>query len=736
MILAIIATCLSGCGDITASTPLKFNPDAEILYLQTGTVVENNNFKLEWNDESKDVSLFDKRTNTLWSYDPSATKPIEYDEFGIPIEGNPNVKSAISIEYCDKETGCVVATNSHIDAKLNGRVSAQQIENGIKVTYYFDEILISIPVEYTIDETGMKVSIKTTEISEDGFRLTKVSVAPFLCSVENDTSDSYLFIPSGSGAIAYPESVSVMGSSYKQEIYGPDPMISVYNTVSTEETVKLPVYGVKNQNKAMVAIVEEGAEGGIIEAVAGSKSYEYSTVYSTFRTRGNEVLRAKLYTGVNMVTDYYTQDIVDTKYTVSFTPLYNEKANYVGMAEVYRDYLKKEYGLKEIKNETANYSITLNGGIMTTKSFLGIPYKAISPLTTYKQAEDIVKELYEKTNSKFSLKLQGYDKSGLEIIKLSDNYKLSGALGGVKEFNSLADYCKEKGISAYFDMETVYFKDSSMGITKQFDTAQAANGKNIYPKKFQVSIRGWINSSARSLIAREKLVDITEKIANKSSKLGIEGLGFSSLGDTAYSDFSNSDYWCKKKIASDVNKILNSVKESGKKISVSNANDYAAVAATQVFDTPIKSGEYEMFDENVPFYQIVFKGYVPMSTTAINMSADENLALLSAIESGSTPSWSVMDSYDNRIIDYVDDSLRNGVFSRYKDSIIDTVKELSSYYDAVSGAKIIDHTLSPNGIRTTVYDNGVTVIVNKGESKQQTALGIIEAGEYKIGGVS
>ena len=146
MILAIIATCLSGCGDITASTPLKFNPDAEILYLQTGTVVENNNFKLEWNDESKDVSLFDKRTNTLWSYDPSATKPIEYDEFGIPIEGNPNVKSAISIEYCDKETGCVVSTNSHIDAKLNGRVSAQQIENGIKVTYYFDEILISIPV--------------------------------------------------------------------------------------------------------------------------------------------------------------------------------------------------------------------------------------------------------------------------------------------------------------------------------------------------------------------------------------------------------------------------------------------------------------------------------------------------------------------------------------------------------------------------------------------------------------
>ena len=59
-------------------------------------------------------------------------------------------------------------------------------------------------------------------------------------------------------------------------------------------------------------------------------------------------------------------------------------------------------------------------------------------------------------------------------------------------------------------------------------------------------------------------------------------------------------------------------------------------------------------------------------------------------------------------------------------------KELSDYYKKISGTHIKKHTVSKNGLRETVFENGVKVYVNYTDKTLQTPIGKIAPYEYLI----
>ena len=179
---------------------------------------------------------------------------------------------------------------------------------------------------------------------------------------------------------------------------------------------------------------------------------------------------------------------------------------------------------------------------------------------------------------------------------------------------------------------------------------------------------------------------------------------------------------------------MTTVVDSGKKVATVAANAYAA-NADRIFSAPLSSARFNVFDEDIPFYEIVFKGYTPMSSEAINISALPEDTLLAAVESGITPHWSLMYGYDNAAVNINSEILHNGVWERYGKDIIETVNELSDYYKSISDAEIISHTVK-GGVRETEFSNGVTVAVNRGDTEQESVLGTLKSGEYRIGGIN
>ena len=215
------------------------------------------------------------------------------------------------------------------------------------------------------------------------------------------------------------------------------------------------------------------------------------------------------------------------------------------------------------------------------------------------------------------------------------------------------------------------------------------------------------------LLKRELLDKGANKVLGKIKKWGLGGVSLESLSQIAYSDCSTetTEYMTKGYMAKDVTEIIGKFKENYK-VAGEDANAYAAAASDIVFNTPSVSAQERIFKYDIPFYQIVFKGYVPLTCESLNLSSNPKRELLTAVEAGSGLNYTLISKYYNEFIDYHGYLFFGSQYSDIADSIIATSNELADYYKAINGSEIVSHTVLDSGLRETVYANGVKAYVN------------------------
>ena len=70
-------------------------------------------------------------------------------------------------------------------------------------------------------------------------------------------------------------------------------------------------------------------------------------------------------------------------------------------------------------------------------------------------------------------------------------------------------------------------------------------------------------------------------------------------------------------MASDVSSIISEIRKDGKRFAGVNANFYAARCSDIIFESPNSSNKNDIFSADVPFYQIVFRGYIPITSEIV-----------------------------------------------------------------------------------------------------------------------
>ena len=194
------------------------------------------------------------------------------------------------------------------------------MENGLRVTYDFSNLEISVPVEYTVADDHFDITVHPEEISDNGDRfVTGVAIAPFICGIKNDTENSYLFLPDGSGALIEPKTIDLIGKQNEFKVYGDDLTVSAFTLTNYERQVYLPVFGSKKDDSAITGIITSGAEQASFLTNIGSRNIGYSTVYPFFRMKGYEnVKRPPRYLIANYEIKLYGKSISDTPLRVSY----------------------------------------------------------------------------------------------------------------------------------------------------------------------------------------------------------------------------------------------------------------------------------------------------------------------------------------------------------------------------------------------------------------------------------
>lgn len=693
------ALTLTACENAAAGS---FKIPDVLTVADSEITAKNENFALRWDADSACVLLTDTEDNVLWS-------TVAYDYF-LADKTSSTVNSPIMISYYNPENGALETSKAYSECISEGNYSAEIIENGLKIVFWFSEAEAAIPLYFELREDSLAVSVPLKEIKESGTKkIIDISVLPYLCSCPNvNEKSSYIFFPSGSGALMYTDEEKTENSrSVTADVYGVDYGRKQLDHCYDNEKIRLPVFGVKDADKALFAIIESGDGAAKVTADVGNSRNGYSSVYATFQLRSYDETE----TAANNYSDeriYAESFDVELTYTIGYYPLKQENANYVGMANCYKKYLNLS---DSKKNKQSAIRLNFTGGDYTKHFFMGVPYTALSVATTFEDVIDILDDFEKMSDCDFTVTLQGFGQSGNTVAKIAGGYKFSNVLGGIKGYRALNNYCTENDIRLFTMFDTTRFaKSSSVGST-MLDVAKTASRQKSKLYSLNDNLRfEEKDEKIVYLLKRDVLPKVFERLIEFTDNK-INGIGLSDIGDFAYSDYSSECYASKGNLLQ-ITELIERLKEEKRTVLCTGGNAYAAIASDVLTDVSLQNGGNRFFDEEIPFYQLVFSSKA-MYSEPLNIATDSDDLLLRAVESGVSPTYSVCRNYDDGYADVSGQKYYASVYENVKERIFETSSETSKFFKAISSAMLVSHRILRHGVSVSEFSNGICVYVNK-----------------------
>lgn len=736
LISVFLMFSLIGCKNNkeTLKTFLKYEDMSfDSSFSSTGVVCENENWTLNWDNSKKRVSFTDKKTGAVWGQIPAeATEPVVID--GVTKKNHPQLESVVQVIYQDPKSFDNVIAYSYAAAVQSNGVYAEKIENGIKVTYDFAETEFSVPVEYKIKDNSFEISVNPTEISEGELKIHSVAVAPFICGMKNNAENSWLFLPDGEGTVIEPFQSDGVGTVGEKCVYGNDLSHQTYGKATPAEKVSMPVFGAKKGDSAIFAVITSGDECATLKWNVGSGNIGYSSIYPEFRIRGYSYIeRPENFKTTTTLGAFkiFSDGIVTKKLSIEYFSLSGEKASIYGMAQCYQNYLTENCGLKKSSIDEKNVTLKYVGATLQPSFILGIPSKKLFKLTTADEALEMTDYFSDNIGTDFNVNFVGFGTTGVDVGEVAGGFKVSSKLGSNRGFKKLVTALDTKNINSFFDFDLIAFSKMSNGFSKS-STAKYHGGQVVKFNSFD-NVSHLSNKDRYYVLSIDNLQKASEKVMKCSKKMGLSGISYNSLSSTVYSDYSKQDYYINGGIREKVNELYSAAKKEGYKTLCSDANLFAVISSDFVNDTPIYSSNLIISSYDVPFYQMVFKGFKPMSSVSINLCSDRKDALLRCIESGISPSYTLYYNYENELATNDNSFIFGSSFEGNKKSLISEVDEIKDYLNSIENAEVKDYVRLSQSSSLIKFDNGVYAVVNFSDKDIETEYGTVSAKGYIIG---
>lgn len=664
---------------------------------------ENDDYRMLVSDRYGGFGLENKKTGYIWWSSPleasrdSIATPVLADElrssnvlrYGIPEKQNNNNILRSATSDCE--------------------ISVKDIKNGIRVSYNYRSAGISFPVEYTLENDYVKASLKVADIKESKPENIATQVTLLSSFGAGGLEDEgYFIVPDGSGAvIRFNNNRSLQPNLYQQRVYGGDSAAVPTNRGAVTEQIYLPVYGIVRDDNAMLVVAAKGNTNAVLNAnVSRQSNSSYNLCNFTFILRDTD--------------DYYMAGTSNERFTVfesgaiksddielRYYPISEKGADYTDVAARYRQYLIEEAGVqKRATNDDNSLYIGLYGGTMKKKPIFGIPVNMRTKVTDYSQAQTILSQLREKGVEDMTVSYSRWTNDGIRG-KVDTDAKPSGKLGGKSGFRQLSDFINEGGrLYPVSDNRCFY---SGNGYNTISGTTVRISG--AYSRIVSYDMAYGIPNGFRknkSLLSPSYFGQVFSDISANYSAAGIEGVSLGDMTSALYGDYG------KKNISRGMSAQMlkeglaktDDALENG--ILANTANAYVLPYVSRISNVPMSSGGFDIFDEDIPFYQMVMHGLIPMSTRAVNGSAEPEKLVLEAAVTGCSLNFDMIYEEPSELKDTELDTLYYADHRWWTDTAADLYKLLSPIISDVSGSCITSYQKDGN-IITAEYDSGTVI---------------------------
>lgn len=719
--------------DASSDAEAWTNRTAEDVLKRMRCAAENENLALYvWNtdtlekdEEAEDIfALVNRKNGYIWWSSPINAAG---DKIATRVLSK-ELQSALVLTYAEPENRSSTKHRSGDSTKCT--VTSRDMENGVEVTYFFRKAGIRIPVSYTLCEDYLEVSIDSRSITEKfgkedpdskKYILTQSLSMLNAFGAADSEETGYFVIPDGCGALIHFNNRKYSAKTYSQLIYGADTTAVPQTKGPTVEGVSLPMYGICKGENAMLAIAAGGDGNCMLNADVsgtGQSNTEYNRCYFQF------VLRApdSYYLGGDSINalDIYEKNIEPADIAVRYYPLCSEDAvnadhskdlDTVDIAAKYREYLLSECGVvPTTKPDSTTLCVDIYGGCMKQKNILGFPVSMKTCMTSYTDTQNILEQLKANGVSDLTLTLHQWTDAGISG-KVDYKAKPSAVLGGAKDFDQLKTYLETQKIDFYPSVSNTAFY-SGNGYYALRDTAVRVSGAFArivdYERAYGVP---YSDKKPMSLLSPSAFDALYKKLSENARKNGLSAVAVGALSSSLYGDYDKKSTVTREQAKSQVANSLNCLHSNVGQILSEDPNAYILPYTDIITDMPLSSSGFNLFDEDVPLYQMVMHGVIPYSAKAVNASADPTELLLRSAATGSNLSFDFLHADISKLKDTDFDVYYYANDANWIRSAAEYYLFLKDILTAVSDSYIISYREDENTILTR-YANGIEILTD------------------------
>ncbi len=473
------------------------------------------------------------------------------------------------------------------------------------------------------------------------------------------------------------------------------------------------------------AVIEEGESLCEIATYHAGSLSDYHTIMNYFNPRPKDtynlgdsisvsgsqtltVVSDRKYTG-NLKIRYVLlsdEDLAAEKEFASSPAYY--KADYMGMADAYSDYLVTKGILERLTADDiqADYIplyIESFGAIEVTEQIMSFPVDVMKPLTTFDDVIAIYDELSDAGVKNINFKLTGFANGGM-YATAPTKIKWEKAVGGEDGMLRLLERAKKAAaegehLGVYPEFELLYLVVNELfdGVSQKRDCIRTIDNRYTSKSYYYPSQQAYV--STYNLALSPAYIDrIYDKMLNEYADYvehGGLGVSLSTMGSDLNTDFDDDEPYNREDnkafIINALETIANSENVTGG-IMTDAGNAYTLQYVDHLLNVNLDSSRFMKASYAVPFIGLVLHGYVNFAGNALNMEGDANYAMLKAIENGAALYYIM--SYRNtaELKEFSQLSQYYSVnYAIWKNDVIDQYNELNSILADVQTKLIIDH---------------------------------------------
>jgi hypothetical protein len=594
---------------------------------------------------------------------------------------------------------------------------------------------VVIPLHYRLDGEYLKVSIPAGGLEyPDTMKIQTLSLLPFF-GASGMKDEGYTLVPDGSGSLIHFNNEKTYAAPYRAVMYGSDTAINQLMQIQKEESARLPVFGMKYDDRGFLGIIDQGDAASAIEADVSGRLNQYNTVYPSFTLNNMEEVTLSNGWRSSTVKKFQAQPF-QSDIAVAYGFLAADEASYSGMAAHYRDFLTEKNAMDKLEEaDSIPFYMELIGGIPKKKFFLGIPYNAYQPLTTFQQAQDILGQMKDMGVEGIQLRYTGWFNDGIKH-NLPKSVSVDKKLGGAKGLRALQEYADNSGVGLYPDATFLEVYANAKGFKKSQASRLITNKlAAIYPYRIS-TFRQDDEAAPGYVLSPSALPGIVDGFMKDYSKLGLSGLSLRDMGDKLNSDFNRTNVIDREEAKEVALEQMKQMSESVSDLMVEGGNAYAAPYVRHIVDAPMTNSGFNITDESVPFFQLVYHGYVQYAGAAWNMADDQDseINFLKALETGSAVhyTWFYADPSAIKMTEF--DNLYSADYRRWIDEAAQQHVKLNGILHDVQNQVIKEHKKLAAGVYQTTFEKGKTIIVNYNEKAANVNGVTVGAKDYWVGG--